>query len=298
MITPEYGSPSVTDPNRFWNGFEYVRKELLEHHGMTADGVGIAAEDNGNVDLDPVLTPLTNDVPTQSTSPTLGEAVDPAGYLTYADREPDALSCGPFRSLNGVGLDLFGEHHAMSQEATLRAAMVLLLQAVDPVPDRGGLVETPERARKAWQEWTSGYNIDPASVLKVFEDGAEGCDEMVVLQDIPVYSHCEHHLAPIFGTACVGYLPDKKIVGLSKLNRIVDVFARRLQVQERMTNQIAQALMDHLQPRGVGVVIRARHFCMESRGVKQSGTYTTTSSMHGLFRDDLRVRSEFLALTR
>jgi len=187
-----------------------------------------------------------------------------------------------------------------TNDATTPLATVFrqLLLNVDPEPERGGIKETPERAAKAWLEWTSGYNLQPEDILKTFEDGAEGCDEMVVVHDIPVYSHCEHHLAPIFGTATIGYLPNKRIVGLSKLNRLVDMYARRLQVQERMTNQIADALMTHLQPRGVGVVIKARHFCMESRGVKHQGCMTTTSSMLGLFRSDSTVRGEFLALTR
>lgn len=180
----------------------------------------------------------------------------------------------------------------------IEEAIGMLLRVVDPKADRGGLAETPERAAKAWLHWTSGYRLNPADVLKVFEDGAEGCDEMVVVRDIPIYSHCEHHLAPIFGTATIGYLPDKKIVGLSKLVRLADVFARRLQVQERMTNQIAEALMEHLKPLGCGVVINARHMCMESRGVQCAGTSTITSALRGVFKDDPRVRSEFLELAR
>jgi GTP cyclohydrolase I len=174
----------------------------------------------------------------------------------------------------------------------------LLATVIGEDVTRGGLLETPQRAVKAWQHWTSGYRLNPADVLKVFEDGAEGCDEMVVVRDIPVYSHCEHHLAPIFGTATIGYLPDKRIVGLSKLVRLADVFARRLQVQERMTNQIAEALMEHLKPLGCGVVINARHMCMESRGVQCAGTSTITSALRGVFKDDPRVRSEFLELAR
>lgn len=180
----------------------------------------------------------------------------------------------------------------------IEEAIHMLLQSVDPDPDRGGLDETPERAAKAWKFWTSGYKQDPATLLKVFEDGAEGCDQMVVVKDIPFYSHCEHHLAPIFGTATVGYLPNGKIVGLSKLNRLVLCFARRLQVQERLTNQIAAALLTHLQPKGVGVLIKARHFCMESRGVQHQGCETVTQALHGEFRDDPDVRDEFLSLAR
>ena len=162
---------------------------------------------------------------------------------------------------------------------------------------REGLLETPARVAKAWQHWTSGYSKNAADILKVFEDGAEGVDEMVVVRDIPIYSHCEHHLAPIFGTATIGYLPQGKIVGLSKLNRLADMFARRLQVQERMTNQIADALMEHLGPKGCGVVVNARHMCMESRGVCQSSN-TVTSALRGNFKDDATVRAEFLALAR
>jgi GTP cyclohydrolase I len=174
---------------------------------------------------------------------------------------------------------------------------LLLSQIIGEDTERGGLKETPARVVKAWQDWTSGYHKSAADILKVFEDGAEGCDEMVVVRDIPIYSHCEHHLAPIFGTATIGYLPDGKIVGLSKLNRLADMFARRLQVQERMTNQIADALMEHLAPTGCGVVITARHMCMESRGVCQSSN-TVTSALRGSFKEYPQVRAEFLALAR
>ena len=173
----------------------------------------------------------------------------------------------------------------------------LLMLVIGEDASRGGLLETPARVAKAWRHWCSGYAKDPAEILKVFEDGAEGCDEMVVVRDIPIYSKCEHHLADIFGTATIGYLPNGKIVGLSKLNRLADMFARRLQVQERMTNQIADALMEHLQPLGCGVVIQARHMCMESRGVQQSSR-TSTSALRGNFKSDPTVRAEFLALAR
>jgi GTP cyclohydrolase I len=173
-----------------------------------------------------------------------------------------------------------------------------LLAGIGENGERGGLLETPARAAKAWGEWTSGYGMDGSEVMKCFEDGADNCDEMVVVAGIPFYSHCEHHLAPIFGTVTVGYLPNKKIIGLSKLPRLVDIFARRLQVQERFTNQIATALMDNLAPLGCGVVVRARHLCMESRGIRLPGTETTTSATRGAFREDEKVRSEFLALAR
>lgn len=184
------------------------------------------------------------------------------------------------------------------KELNLQEAIGTVLAIIDPTGPRSGTAETAERAAKAWMDWTAGYRQDPGSLLKVFEDGASGCDQMVVVKDIPFYSHCEHHLAPIFGTATIGYLPNGRIVGLSKLNRLVMCFAKRLQVQERMTNQIADALVEHLKPLGVGVVVRARHFCMESRGVCHQGCETVTQALHGEFRNDFAVRDEFLSLTR
>ena len=149
-------------------------------------------------------------------------------------------------------------------------------------PLRPGLEETPERVAKAFETWFGGYNTDIASLFKTFEDGGENCNEMVIVRDIPVYSHCEHHMAPIIGRAVVGYVPNGKIVGLSKLSRVVDAFARRLQVQERLTNQIADAIVEHLDPKAVCVYIDAKHMCMESRGVKQvCGSSTITKALRG-----------------
>ena len=172
------------------------------------------------------------------------------------------------------------------------------LKSVGEDPDRPGLLEIPHRVSKAWKHWTSGYEQNPADVLKAFEDGAEEYNELIVVRNIPVYSHCEHHLAPFFGKATVGYMPDGKIVGLSKLTRLVDGFAKRLQVQERLTIQVANALMEHLQPKAVGVVIRCRHLCMESRGIKTAGEETVTSAMLGELQPNLAMRTEFLDLAR
>jgi GTP cyclohydrolase I len=183
-------------------------------------------------------------------------------------------------------------------EAGIEDHIVRLLQYVGEDPKRGGLAETPARVAKAWAFWCSGYGTDIKSLMKTFEDGAEGADEMVVVKDIPFYTHCEHHMAPFFGTATIAYLPDKKIVGLSKLNRVLDAYARRLQVQERLTCQVADAIMNNLSPLGCGVVIKARHLCMESRGVCQQGHHTITSALRGLFKEESAVRSEFMALAR
>lgn len=169
-----------------------------------------------------------------------------------------------------------------------------LLEMVGEDPERGGLVDTPARVVKAWKFWCSGYGEDPKDVLKVFEDGGERYDQMVLVKDIPIYSHCEHHMAAIIGTASIAYIPNGKIVGLSKLSRMADIFARRLQVQERLTDQIADALNDNLSPVGVGVMIKARHLCMESRGVCQQGHHTVTTALRGAIRDEPATRSEFL----
>jgi GTP cyclohydrolase IA len=171
-----------------------------------------------------------------------------------------------------------------------------LLTHLGENPDRQGLLETPHRVEKAWKHWTAGYGSNPAEILKVFEDGAEQYNELIVVRNIPVYSHCEHHLAPFFGAATIGYTPNGRIVGLSKLTRLVDCFARRLQVQERLTIQIAEAMMTHLMPLSAGVVIRCRHMCMESRGIQTPGEETVTSALLGEMRSNPALRSEFLAL--
>lgn len=173
-----------------------------------------------------------------------------------------------------------------------------LLRHLGEDPDRQGLSDTPQRVEKAWKHWTSGYHQDPTEILKVFEDGAEQYNELIVVRGIPVYSHCEHHLAPFFGWATVGYTPNGKIVGLSKLTRLVDCFSKRLQVQERLTMQIAESFMTHVQPLSVGVVIRCRHMCMESRGIRSPGQETVTSAMLGEMRTNLGLRTEFLELAR
>jgi len=176
--------------------------------------------------------------------------------------------------------------------------IVRLLQLVGEDAEREGLLETPARVVKAWRHWCSGYGKDPAKLLKVFGDGAERHDQMVTVRDIPIYSHCEHHLAPIFGTVTISYIPNGKIVGLSKLSRLADMFARRLQVQERLTDQIADALFENLEPKGVGVVIKARHMCMESRGICQQGHHTVTTALRGAMRDEPDTRAEFLRLAQ
>lgn len=174
----------------------------------------------------------------------------------------------------------------------------LLAHVIGEDANRGGLQETPARVVKAWEFWTSGYSMRASDVLKVFEDGAQGYDQMLTRKDIPLYSHCEHHMAAIFGTCTIAYIPDGKIVGLSKLDRLVEVFARRLQVQERLTTQIADAIMENLAPKGCAVYINARHMCVESRGVQNRNSETITTALRGVFLDEPATRAEFLAAAR
>jgi GTP cyclohydrolase I len=163
-------------------------------------------------------------------------------------------------------------------------------------PAREGLLDTPARVARAWKEYARGYNEDPAAHLyRTFEE-VGGYDEIVLLKDIPFQSHCEHHMAPIIGKAHIAYLPDMRVVGISKLARVLHGFARRLQVQERLTAEVADCIAEHLQPKGVAVVIEATHACMTARGVNTPGVLMTTSRMMGLFRSDERSRKEVLAL--
>ena len=171
-----------------------------------------------------------------------------------------------------------------------------LLQNLDENPDREGLKETPDRYLRALQFWTSGVGKNPADVLKTFEDGAEHYDELVFQGSIPVFSTCEHHLVPFFGQAHIAYIPNGKIVGLSKLARVLEIFARRLTVQERVSTQVADALMEHVQPLGVAVTLQCRHLCMESRGIQKTGTITTTTALRGCFKNEHETRAEFISL--
>ena len=181
-----------------------------------------------------------------------------------------------------------------SREQVEDAVRTLLRWAGDD-PAREGLRETPSRVASAFEEWFSGYAIDPAAYLsKTFEE-INGYDEMVILRNVRFESHCEHHIAPIIGHAHIGYLPDHRVVGVSKLARLVEAFAKRLQIQEKMTSDIATTLDQVLQPKGVGVVIEASHACMSTRGVHKPGATMVTSQMIGAFRTDPSTRREFLA---
>jgi GTP cyclohydrolase I len=182
---------------------------------------------------------------------------------------------------------------AVTQEDAENAVRTLLRWSGDD-PDREGLLDTPKRVVRAYKDWFSGYLSDPSEYLRRTFEEVAGYDELIVLRNIEFESHCEHHMAPIIGRAHVGYLPTNKVVGISKLARVVDGYGRRFQVQEKLTAQIAGCINDVLKPRGVGVVIDASHECMTTRGVHKRGVSMITSKMLGAFRDDARTRAEFL----
>jgi GTP cyclohydrolase I len=180
--------------------------------------------------------------------------------------------------------------------ADVAEAVRTLIRWAGDDPDREGLLDTPARVARAWKEYAKGYGEDPSHHLSRTFDEVGGYDEIVLLKDIPFQSHCEHHLAPIIGKASIAYLPARRVVGISKLARVLHGFARRLQVQERLTAQVADCICEHLQPQGVAVVIEASHACMTARGVRTPGVMMTTSRMMGVFREDERSRREVLAL--
>ena len=185
---------------------------------------------------------------------------------------------------------------AKPTRAEVEAAFRTIIRWTGDNPERDGLADTPGRVTRAFEEYFAGYGQDPAQFLERTFDETDGYDEMVLLRGIPFESHCEHHMAPIIGKAWVAYIPTGHVVGISKLARVVEAYAKRLQIQEKMTSQIANVINDVLKPQGVGVVIKARHHCMSSRGIHKHGTDLVTSRMLGCFRDNPATRQEFLAM--
>ena len=187
------------------------------------------------------------------------------------------------------------KNYFMKDHKQIKKLTRSLLEEIGENPKREGLIKTPSRVAKAWEFFSQGYNINVQDIVNgaIFE---EDCSEMVVVQDIEFFSMCEHHMIPFFGRCHVGYLPNKRIIGLSKIPRIVDAFSQRLQVQERLTSQIAKTLKEILNPIGVGVVMEGRHLCMQMRGVQKQNSFATTSAMIGQFRDSAETRNEFLSI--
>ena len=203
-----------------------------------------------------------------------------------------ALSAKPAAKLGDKPETSPGKPARKEAEQAIRT----LLRWAGDDPDREGLLGTPDRVVRAFEEWFSGYSVDPVDLLQRTFEEIEGYDEMIVLRDVRFESHCEHHIAPIIGKVHIAYLPDKRVIGISKLARLVEVYAKRLQIQEKMTAQIANTLSEVLLPKGVAVVIEAQHQCMTTRGVHKPGVTMVTSRMLGAFRSDATTRREFLAI--
>jgi GTP cyclohydrolase I len=200
------------------------------------------------------------------------------------------------RSIPEAHPESFLESRSEEDVAAAQQHVRGILSFLGEDPDREGLLDTPARVVRAWGEHFSGYGKDPGEYLaKTFQE-VEGYDELVLVSDIEVFSHCEHHMVPFVGKAHVAYVPDGRVVGLSKLARVVEVYAKRLQVQEKLTKQIADAIQAHLEPQGVAVIMQCQHFCMCYRGVKKPGSWTTTSKLHGLFLVDAAARMELFTL--
>lgn len=277
-----------------------LSKHILKHHspnskfyGVPRGGVApaymLAGLTNGHVVDDPQLADFLVD-----------DLIDSGKTKErYRRLFPDIPFVALFTKIDPRDWFIFPwEVTASGEDVSAEDIFTRFLEFVGEDPNREGLVETPKRMAKAWKFWTSGYEQDPDSVFKEFTDGGENYDEMVLLDPIPFFSHCEHHMAAIFGEVHIAYIPDKKIAGLSKFARLVDIFARRLQVQERITFQIADAIEKNLQPLGVAVFIKATHFCIASRGVQKVGTSAKTSALRGVFKEKPAARAEFFSLLK
>jgi GTP cyclohydrolase I len=217
-----------------------------------------------------------------------GAAVAPRRQESIA-MSSNVRALDPIRALHG--------HTGRPERAEVEAAVRTILRWTGDNPERGGLIETPARVTRALEEFFVGYAQDPSAILEKSFDEIEGYDEMIVLRGVRFESHCEHHMAPILGRAWVAYVPSGRVVGISKLARVVEIYAKRLQIQERLTAQIANTIDDVLTPRGVGVVIKASHHCMTTRGVHKPDSDLVTSRMLGCFRDNPELRQEFLSMT-
>ena len=194
--------------------------------------------------------------------------------------------------------DLPVDQDVRPSRTEVEAAFRTIIRWTGDNPDRDGLLNTPARLARAYEEYFRGYNEDPETILSTTFEETEGYDEMIILRGIRFESHCEHHIAPIIGRAWVAYIPDGRVVGISKLARIVEVYAKRLQIQEKMTAQIANAINNVLRPQGIGVIIKAEHYCMTARGIMKPGTDLVTSRMLGIFRSNAATRQEFLSMVQ
>ena len=262
---------------------EFDELELPDAEAATAAHVAIPIADVAPTFVDPVSGNTTYDLMLGVSA--ASEAVRPVASIRLAT---------PYEARGPEDFDQAGDVYAPQLEAIVRSQLL----EIGENPDREGLIRTPLRVAKALDFLTNGYATSLTEVVNNAVFDAEGADEMVLVKDIEFYSMCEHHMLPFFGKAAVAYLPKGKIVGLSKVARIVDLYARRLQVQERLTNQVADAMTEILDPHGVGVVMEGQHLCMMMRGVQKQDSSTVTSAMRGTFKSDPRTRSEFIDLVR
>jgi GTP cyclohydrolase I len=275
------------------NHKDHIRAYAIPRGGIPALYAVIAAANGMHLDIGIALTPEEADI-------FVDDIIDSGETMRrYCDQYPGK----PFYALIDKTDPIYREVYDWvvfpwegEADGGIEDNIRRILQFIGEDPNREGLLETPKRVAKAYQEWFDGYTTDIAGLFKTFTDGAEGCDEMIIIDSIPVESFCEHHMARFHGVAHVAYIPDGRIVGLSKIPKLVKAFSHRLQVQERLTNQIADALTEHLKPRGVAVVVQCEHTCMSSRGARVHGTMTTTSSMRGLFLQENATRAEFMSL--
>jgi len=284
--TDDKNAPRTIDLDLVYYGdvvAEFDDWQLPDPAANVAPHVAIPIADVAPHWIDPISGKTAYDLMLQVDA--AAEAVKPVTSIRLAS---------PYESRGPDDFDHTGDVYAPQLEAIVRAQLI----EIGENPDREGLVRTPLRVAKAMDFLTNGYSTSLSEVVNNAIFDAEGADEMVLVKDIEFYSMCEHHMLPFFGKAAVAYLPKGKIIGLSKVARIVDLYARRLQVQERLTNQVADALTDILRPHGVGVVIEGQHLCMMMRGVQKQDSSTITSAMRGTFKSSSRTRSEFIELLR
>jgi GTP cyclohydrolase I len=284
--TDDKNAPRTIDLDLVYYGdlvAEFDGWQLPDPAATTEPHVAIPIADVAPTRIDPVSGRTAYDIMLDVDAK--DEAVKPVTGITLA---------APYESRGPAEFDQTGDVYAPQLEAIVRSQLL----EIGENPDREGLVRTPLRVAKALDFLTNGYATSLNEVVNNAVFDAEGADEMVLVKDIEFYSMCEHHMLPFFGKAAVAYLPKGKIIGLSKVARVVDLYARRLQVQERLTNQVADAISEILDPHGVGVVIEGQHLCMMMRGVQKQDSSTITSAMRGTFKSDPRTRSEFIELSR
>lgn len=294
----------------FWNDFKRYSSDLAQSiltsgikydaiYGIPRGGIAVAVELSNLLNLPLISEPRKNTL-------VVDDIVDNGmTILNYKEFDTASLfvkeksSVVPTYYVNKIADEWVvfpWEVTKENKDEGIENNIIRILEYIGEDPSREGLLETPKRVAKAYGEWFSGYNKNPEDIMKTFTSSNN--DQIVVVSNIDFYSYCEHHLAPFYGQAHIGYIPDGKVLGVSKFSRLIDIYARRLQVQENLTAQIADAIMKYLKPQGVGVIVEGIHLCMRSRGVQKQNSIMTTSVMLGAFREKEGVRQEFLKLCK